>query len=231
MNPPKLVLSVIGTTDDRALREFDSRDYRASGSATCRDGPHKIQPLKILTNTHFRMLQPCHRHTYFTLRMSDPSPLSHYDDAGRARMVDVGGKSATSRRAIAQGVIAISEETIAALDAATLPKGNPFEVARIAAIQATKRTPELIPLCHPLRLTAIDVDLVLDRGKKSISATVMVAAEEKTGVEMEALVGCSVALLTVYDMLKAIDHAMVIGPITLLEKTGGQSDFTAPPAP
>ncbi len=146
-------------------------------------------------------------------------------------MVDVGGKTSSSRRAIAQGTIALSDKAIAALDAATLPKGNPFEVARIAAIQATKRTPELIPLCHPLRLTAIDVDLLVDREKRSITATVSVAAEERTGVEMEALVGCSVALLTIYDMLKAVDHAMVIGPISLLEKTGGKTDFTAPPAP
>ena len=163
--------------------------------------------------------------------MPDSTPLSHYDDAGRARMVDVGGKTSSSRRAIAQGCIAISDKIIASLEAAMLPKGNPFEVARIAAIQAVKRTPELIPLCHPLRLTAIDVDLLVDRDKRSITATVTVAAEERTGVEMEALVGCSVALLTIYDMLKAVDHGMVIGPIGLLEKTGGKSDFTAPPAP
>jgi cyclic pyranopterin phosphate synthase len=163
--------------------------------------------------------------------MASSSPLSHYDDAGRARMVDIGGKSKSPRRATAQGSIAISPETLRALDSASLPKGNPFEVARIAAIQATKRTPELIPLCHPLRLTAIDVDLLVDRESRLITATVTVAAEERTGVEMEALVGCSVALLTVYDMLKAVDHTMVISSIRLLEKTGGASDFTAPPAP
>lgn len=163
--------------------------------------------------------------------MTDDSRLTHYDDKGNARMVDTSGKLRTSRMARAEGVLAIGGDTMTALHSGGLPKGNPFEVARVAGIQAAKNTASLIPLCHPLSLNLIEITIVPRPETKDILVTTAVSAEERTGVEMEALVGCAVALLTLYDMLKAIDHGMTIGPIRLLEKTGGKSDFTAPPAP
>ncbi len=156
---------------------------------------------------------------------------SHYDDHGRARMVDIGGKSVTHRTARAEGAISITGAIAEAIRSGTVPKGNPFETARLAGIQAAKKTHELIPLCHPLRLSRIDVEIQVEPGEGMIRAEVIVEADERTGVEMEALTACAIALLTVYDMLKAIDKGMVIGPVRLLEKSGGKSDFTAPPAP
>lgn len=140
-------------------------------------------------------------------------------------MVDVGGKTTTVRRAVASGRITVGKATLRAITRGTLPKGNPFEVARIAGITAAKKTAELIPLCHPLRLTAVNVEIAVKAVASVIEVSVAASAEEKTGVEMEALVGCTVALLTIYDMLKAIDPAMVISDVRVLEKTGGKSDF------
>lgn len=162
--------------------------------------------------------------------MSELTP-SHYDDAGRARMVDIGGKSPSRRTARAEGELRIGPATSAALDQGTVPKGNPFEAARLAGIAAAKKTSDLIPLCHPLRLNVVEIDITRAPGEAVIRVSVSVSADERTGVEMEALTACSVALLVIYDMLKAIDKGMVLGPIRLIEKTGGKSDYTAPPAP
>ena len=151
-----------------------------------------------------------------------PSRPSHYDDEGRARMVDIGGKPVTTRTARAEGRIAITAETVAAVENGTVPKGSPFETARLAAISAAKKTSELIPLCHPLCLNTVDVEIRPAADTNAIDVFVKVSADERTGVEMEALTACSIALLTIYDMLKAIDKSMVIGPIRLLEKTGGK---------
>jgi cyclic pyranopterin monophosphate synthase len=148
-----------------------------------------------------------------------PKKLSHYDRAGRARMVDVSGKSATRREAEASGFVAIRAEVLAALP--KNPKGDPLEVARIAGIMAAKRTAELIPLCHPLPLALVDVDLRLCENGVAITSKVATTAE--TGVEMEALVAVSVSALTVYDMCKGADKSIEIREIVLERKSGGKS--------
>jgi cyclic pyranopterin phosphate synthase len=147
--------------------------------------------------------------------------LTHVDKEGRARMVDVTGKDETVRVARAEGLVEMSAETVKLLRDGTMPKGNPLEVARIAGIQAGKKTSELIPLCHPLPLTHLDVSIeVIDSGAR-IEATARTKAE--TGVEMEALTAVSVAALTLYDMCKAVEKDISLGPIRLLEKSGGKS--------
>lgn len=147
--------------------------------------------------------------------------LTHFDDAGAARMVDVGAKPETARTAIASGSIAMAPATAAAVRAGRIGKGDVLGVARLAGIQAAKRTADWIPLCHPLRLTGVDVELAVSRRGVSITATVR--AFDRSGVEMEALAAVSAAALTVYDMCKAIDRGMVISEIRLEEKRGGKS--------
>ena len=148
-----------------------------------------------------------------------PKKLSHYDGSGRARMVDVSGKAATKREAEASGFVAVRPEVLAELP--SNPKGDPLEVARIAGIMAAKRTSELIPMCHPLPLSLVDVDVRVCENGLAISSKVATTAE--TGVEMEALVAVSVAALTIYDMLKAADKSIEIREIVLERKTGGKS--------
>src|SRR5579871_6083596 len=145
--------------------------------------------------------------------------LSHYDGSGRARMVDVSGKSASKREAEASAFVALSPEVLAALP--KNPKGDALEVARVAGIMAAKRTSELIPLCHPLPLSFVDVDMRLCENGLAITSKVATTAE--TGVEMEALVAASVAALTVYDMCKAADKGIAIREIALERKSGGKS--------
>jgi cyclic pyranopterin phosphate synthase len=147
--------------------------------------------------------------------------LSHVDARGRVTMVDTGAKQETERRAIASARVLMSAETIAAVRAQRTPKGDPLEVARIAGIMAAKRTSDLIPLCHPLPLTHIDVRAVLKNFGVALEAEVSTRAQ--TGVEMEALTAVSVAALTVYDMCKAVDKAMTITDVRLESKTGGKS--------
>jgi cyclic pyranopterin phosphate synthase len=145
--------------------------------------------------------------------------LSHYDDSGRARMVDVSGKKSSLREAQASAFVTMSASVVAALPGN--PKGDPFETARIAGIMAAKRTAELIPLCHPLPLSHVDVTLRQCENGIAISSTVKTAAE--TGVEMEALVAASVAALTIYDMCKAADKGIEIREVVLDRKSGGKS--------
>src|SRR5450755_3479635 len=145
--------------------------------------------------------------------------LSHYDGTGRARMVDVSGKSVTRREAEASAFVAMKPAVIKALP--RNPKGDPLEVARIAGIMAAKRTAELIPMCHPLALSLVDVDLRLCENGVAITSKVTTTAE--TGVEMEAMVAASVAALTVYDMCKAADKGIEIRQIVLEKKSGGRS--------
>ena len=145
--------------------------------------------------------------------------LSHYDESGEARMVDVSGKQATRRMATASAFVQLSDVVLAALPAN--PKGNPLEAARFAGIQAAKRTSELIPMCHPIALTHVDVRAEVVPGGVRITATA--AAVGVTGVEMEALTAASVAALTVYDMTKALDKGIVIREVRLEAKTGGKS--------
>jgi cyclic pyranopterin phosphate synthase len=147
--------------------------------------------------------------------------LTHFDDAGAARMVDVGAKPETARTAIARGSIAMAPATAAAVRAGRIGKGDVLGVARLAGIQAAKRAADWIPLCHPLRLTGVDVELAVSRRGVAITATVR--AFDRSGVEMEALAAVSAAALTVYDMCKAIDRGMVISDIRLEEKRGGKS--------
>jgi cyclic pyranopterin monophosphate synthase len=148
-----------------------------------------------------------------------PKKLSHYDSSGRARMVDVGAKRPTRRTAEATAFVEMSPRVLRALP--RNPKGDPFEVARIAAIQAAKRTSELIPMCHPLPLALVDVDVRVCENGVAISSKVATTAE--TGVEMEALVAVSVSALTVYDMCKGADKSIAIREIVLERKSGGQS--------
>ncbi len=147
--------------------------------------------------------------------------LTHLDDSGTARMVDVGAKTATARMARAGGIIRMSAEALAAIKAGDAPKGDVLGAARIAAIMAAKKTGELVPLCHPLSLDAVDVDFAFEDDGVRVTATASLTG--KTGVEMEAMVAVSVALLTVYDMAKALDKGMMIGEVRLLEKLGGKS--------
>ena len=149
------------------------------------------------------------------------SQLTHLDEQGRARMVDTSGKPVTARRAIASARVLMSAETVAAIRNHTTPKGDPLETARLAGIVAAKRTAELIPLCHPLPLTHVDVRAELQDGGVYLEAEVTTRAQ--TGVEMEALTAVSVAALTIYDMCKALDKAITITDIRLESKTGGKS--------
>ena len=157
------------------------------------------------------------------------SGLTHLDEAGAARMVDVGGKAITARTAVAEGRISMSADTLAAIRDGAAKKGDVLATARIAGIMAAKRTAELIPLCHPLPISSVAVDLELHESSVRVTATV--ATTGQTGVEMEALTAVSVALLTLYDMVKALDRGMRIEGVRLLEKRGGKSgDWRAPEA-
>ena len=156
------------------------------------------------------------------------SKLSHLDESGAAHMVDVGGKPATARRAVASGRITMSAMALAAIREGNAPKGDVLGTARIAGIMAAKRTGELIPLCHPLGLEAVNIEFAYEEG--AIRATATASLTGKTGVEMEAMTAVSVALLTIYDMAKAIDKGMVIADIRLIAKSGGKSGDWAAPA-
>jgi cyclic pyranopterin phosphate synthase len=151
------------------------------------------------------------------------SELTHLDSEGRARMVDVGGKAETAREAVARGAVRMRPETLALIAAGGLPKGDVLAVARIAGIMAAKRTPELIPLCHPLSLTYVAVELTPDAARGAVLIEATVRTTGATGVEMEALTAVSAAALTVYDMCKAVDRGMRIGDIRLVRKRGGKS--------
>jgi cyclic pyranopterin phosphate synthase len=147
--------------------------------------------------------------------------LSHVDSKGRIRMVDVGAKAVTDREAIARGSITMSPEAVRAVRTGAVKKGDPLQAARLAGIMAAKKTASLIPLCHPLPLSGVDVELLPTPSGYDIEARVRTSAQ--TGVEMEALVAVSVAALTIYDMVKAVDKAMVIGDVRLEFKSGGRS--------
>ncbi len=154
--------------------------------------------------------------------------LSHFDDRGNARMVDVSAKDATERSATARGRVLVSAETMARIGDATLGKGDVITVAQLAGIMGAKRTPDLIPLCHPLPLDAVRVDLSCDLADSAVDITATCRLRGRTGVEMEALTAVAVAALTVYDMCKSMDRAIRITDIRLIRKSGGRSgDFEA----
>jgi cyclic pyranopterin phosphate synthase len=149
--------------------------------------------------------------------------LTHTDAEGRARMVDVGGKDVTERRAVARAVVRMSPSTAALVEAGDAPKGDVIGVARIAGIQAAKRTDELIPLCHSLPLSFVDVSAVVDAAAGTVILTAEARTTARTGVEMEAMTAASVAALTVYDMVKGVERGVVVESVELLEKSGGRS--------
>ncbi len=154
--------------------------------------------------------------------------LTHFDERGAARMVDVGGKEVTRRVAVAGGSIHMLPATLALVKSGTAKKGDVLGVARIAAIQAAKRTSDLIPLCHPVPLTSVGVEFALDEAASRVECRATVECEARTGVEMEALTAVQVALLTIYDMCKAVDRGMTMDSVRLLEKRGGKSgDYIA----
>lgn len=149
--------------------------------------------------------------------------LTHFDKDGNARMVDVGHKAITDRMAVAEGFITVNETIYKRIEEGTMKKGDVLSVAQLAAIMGAKQTSQLIPLCHPLALTKVDVHCQLVPDTWQIKITAMVKTRGQTGVEMEALTAVHVGLLTIYDMCKAVDKGMVIGPIYLVEKDGGKS--------
>ena len=149
--------------------------------------------------------------------------LTHLDEAGRAQIVDVTEKAVTAREATAAARVRMQPETLLAIMDGEIPKGDVLAVARIAGIQAAKKCADLIPLCHPLPLTHVDIDFTIDTERACIDVEVRAETVSRTGVEMEALTAVQVALLTIYDMCKAVDRAMVIGDVRLLEKLGGRT--------
>jgi len=159
------------------------------------------------------------------------SELTHLDEHGTARMVDVGAKAQTARRAVARAIVRMDPATAARVAAGDAPKGDVLGTARIAGIQAAKRTGELIPLCHPLPLDHVDVDAAVDAPAGTVTITAEARVTARTGVEMEALTAASVAALTVYDMVKGIEKGVEITSVVLLEKSGGRSgDWRRDPA-
>ena len=150
--------------------------------------------------------------------------LTHLNERGEAHIVDIGGKAVTARRAVARAILEAQPETVAAIAGGTLKKGDALAVARIAGIMAAKKTSELIPLCHPIALNKVEVEIALEDGQLVVTATA--ETDDRTGVEMEAMTAASVAALTLYDMAKGIDRAMRISTVELVEKSGGKSgDF------
>ena len=154
---------------------------------------------------------------------TDNDQLSHFNQQGEAHMVDIGGKDITSRVAITEGRILMKEETLKHIIAGDNKKGDVLGIARIAGIMASKKTPELIPLCHPLSLTHVEIELQTIENPPSVYCQTTVATNGKTGVEMEALNATQIALLTIYDMCKAVDKGMLINDVRLLRKSGGKS--------
>lgn len=185
-------------------------DFR--GSPRWDDSSSILSP-KICSNPQAEFLQ----------RQSLMTDFTHFDASGRAHMVDVAEKSETHRVAVATGTIVMQPDTLARIKAGTAAKGDVIGIARIAAIQASKRTGDLIPLCHPIGLTRVAVELELDDAQARVHCTATAETVGRTGVEMEALTAVSVGLLTIYDMCKAVDRGMRIEGIRLLEKRGGRS--------
>jgi cyclic pyranopterin monophosphate synthase len=155
--------------------------------------------------------------------MTEDGELTHLDARGQARMVDVGGKEVTRRTAVAEGRVLLAPATARRLLDGDLPKGDALPVVRIAGIQAAKRTPELLPLCHHVALTSVDVDVAVDTGTGVVTITATAVAADRTGIEMEALTAVSVAALTLYDLVKAVQKDVRITDVRLRRKTGGRS--------
>ena len=179
--------------------------------------------LKTLSGKAFRLCQLPRRESFIQVKIMSETKLSHFDASGSAVMVDVSEKPVTARQAVARGIITMNAAAFAAVRDGTAQKGDVLGVARIAGIMAAKRTSELIPLCHPLPLSKLTVDFHLLPEQQAVEAVCTARTIGVTGVEMEALTGVSAALLTIYDMCKAVDKGMELGEIHLVEKTGGKS--------
>lgn len=149
--------------------------------------------------------------------------LTHLDAKGRAKMVDVGSKDVTAREAVTQAIVSMKPETLALIKQGQIKKGDVLAVAQVAGVMGAKRTPDLIPMCHPIRITGVDFDFKINDEASTITILAAVRSLDRTGVEMEALTAVSVAALTIYDMCKAVDRAMTISDICLLKKSGGKS--------
>ena len=149
--------------------------------------------------------------------------FTHFNDQGRAKMVNVGEKPESQRIAVAAGRVLVNNETFALIQSGGMKKGDVLTVAQVAGVMGAKRTPDVIPMCHPIQINGIDLNLSLDEKRQSVEITASVSCNGKTGVEMEALTAVQVGLLTVYDMCKAIDKGMIMGPTYLVEKDGGKS--------
>lgn len=162
--------------------------------------------------------------------MTQPGKLTHFTEQGDVHMVDVGDKQVTKRRAVAEGMISMQRSTLDMIEGGNHKKGDVLSVARIAGIMAAKKTAELIPLCHPIMLTRINIDLEVRAGDNCIYCAVTTETAERTGVEMEALIGLQAALATIYDMCKAVDRGMEISQVRLLHKSGGKSGTWDRPA-
>lgn len=175
-------------------------------------------PALLLTET----VTTYHSQT-MTTNPKSQGDLTHFDSTGQAHMVDVGAKNETHRIAVAAGTIRMKPETLARVVSGTAKKGDVLGIARIAAIMAAKKTSDLVPLCHPLALTRVAVDFEIDETASSVHCRAQVETVGKTGVEMEALTAVQVGLLTIYDMCKAVDRAMVMTNVRVLEKCGGKS--------
>lgn len=170
-----------------------------------------------------RSLRVSRQASHITFGTYPMAELTHFDTAGQAHMVDVGGKDSTHRIAVARGTIVMKPETLALIRTGTAKKGDVLGIARIAAIQGAKRTADLIPLCHPLALTRVTVEFLVDDGANAVHCRTQVETIGRTGVEMEALTAVQVGLLTIYDMCKAVDRGMTITDVRVLEKHGGKS--------
>ena len=169
--------------------------------------------------------RPCALVVQYAHRMLLPPSLTHLDDAGAAKMVDVGDKQITVRRATAVATVSMSTETARLVASGNAPKGDVVSIARIAAIQAAKRADELIPLAHPLPLDLVDVEVEIDVAKGQVEITCTTRTSARTGVEMEAMVACAVGALTVYDMVKGVERDVRISDVSLLAKSGGKADW------
>lgn len=157
------------------------------------------------------------------MKQPPASPLTHFDAQGQAHMVDVSAKASTHRVAVAQGRISMEPATLALIQSGNAKKGDVLGIARIAGIQGAKKTSDLIPLCHPIALTRVAVEFEVEAASSSVLCRATAECTGQTGVEMEALTACSVALLTIYDMCKAVDRGMTMGDVRLMEKRGGKS--------
>ncbi|MBN1288143.1 MAG: cyclic pyranopterin monophosphate synthase MoaC [Actinobacteria bacterium] len=155
--------------------------------------------------------------------LEQAGPLSHLDESGRAKMVDVGDKAVTAREARAEATVNMTRETLDLITSGSMPKGDVFSTARIAGVMAAKKTHDVIPLCHPLKIDSISVDFDIDRVSSAVKVTTLVRATDRTGVEMEALHAAAVAALTIYDMCKAVERSIEIAGLRLVHKSGGKS--------